>query len=524
MRSLPNVLADERKKLGVLTNWRLNDGDPLGDGDQSLFPSCKNSKRGGPLENPLFTTFQSAWCEGSSVNMFLQTPDRDFPSIASLLSSAPPPLIAFARAAGHGDAPAIRASLSAATPEEITRLCETRHASLRFNALLFCTAGARLAALPGALPPGPHERRDFSAVLLAAGARADAKDVKGCTSLHHATSCSWSRESLEVAQALLRGGADVNARDRSGRVALLEAAMAAGVPHMAAAGGARSHLPPARLLLEAGCDPSAAEVDGCSPMSMVGAMASMLHGEALGFMQAVSSASKRGRKGAGGKTLEGTRATLRGLKSAADLNGQQCLCGPYDPYSGRYSVEVEGRAPVLVKPENIDVPGAPPTSTACSTCGASGVLLSACAACKMALYCSKECQKQAWKEHKKQCVKAGDSVLLKRPANVGGPVSIGLRQDGKTETVQQWVMGTLDSGIVLKLQAPYNRGLRVEQKMLLLYDETRGLCIQVLHDQQPAHAKLLELLGETFKCFVVAERVGEDLNISLKKLPNEPGW
>jgi len=40
---------------------------------------------------------------------------------------------------------------------------------------------------------------------------------------------------------------------------------------------------------------------------------------------------------------------------------------------------------------------------ACSNCGKHWTRLLICSVCKFARYCSKECQKENWKEHKKVC-------------------------------------------------------------------------------------------------------------------------
>jgi len=54
----------------------------------------------------------------------------------------------------------------------------------------------------------------------------------------------------------------------------------------------------------------------------------------------------------------------------------------------------------------VAMPGASPHvafTSACTYCGKQGVKLQLCSACKRSRYCSKECQKAAWPEHKTVC-------------------------------------------------------------------------------------------------------------------------
>lgn len=43
------------------------------------------------------------------------------------------------------------------------------------------------------------------------------------------------------------------------------------------------------------------------------------------------------------------------------------------------------------------------STAACNTCLKTETKLLSCSRCKRTSYCSKECQKQDWKEHKKDC-------------------------------------------------------------------------------------------------------------------------
>ena len=52
--------------------------------------------------------------------------------------------------------------------------------------------------------------------------------------------------------------------------------------------------------------------------------------------------------------------------------------------------------------EDLPVSAEPPTS-GCRACGKEGKPLLACSRCKMAKYCSEECQVRDWKKHKKDC-------------------------------------------------------------------------------------------------------------------------
>jgi hypothetical protein len=89
-------------------------------------------------------------------------------------------------------------------------------------------------------------------ILLQAGANVNAKDCSGCTALHHAIR---HHVQLDLAALLLQHGADPNARNRYGSNALL-------LPTM------QCRMQLCKLLYDAGADPTMADYDGCSPISI----------------------------------------------------------------------------------------------------------------------------------------------------------------------------------------------------------------------------------------------------------------
>ena len=60
------------------------------------------------------------------------------------------------------------------------------------------------------------------------------------------------------------------------------------------------------------------------------------------------------------------------------------------------------------------VPGKTEMTLVCSACGKGGVQLNKCARCRDPAYCSKECQKEHWKAHKKVCGVAADPYFTVR--------------------------------------------------------------------------------------------------------------
>ena len=106
----------------------------------------------------------------------------------------------------------------------------------------------------------------------------------------------------------------------------------------------------------------------------------------------------------GGNPL--TRVTLHGLNSA-ELNGLTGRALGSSSSTGRVKVQLDdGRPPLMVKRENLvfgDV-----KINKCAYCHQQeqegDAKFKSCARCKKATYCSPQCQKDHWKEHKRECL------------------------------------------------------------------------------------------------------------------------
>ena len=64
----------------------------------------------------------------------------------------------------------------------------------------------------------------------------------------------------------------------------------------------------------------------------------------------------------------------------------------------------------------------------CYNCGKAGDALLKCSRCKTATYCSKRCQKQHWKSHKKACKVSSAWRSLHEATAVGGPEGMSIEQ------------------------------------------------------------------------------------------------
>ena len=91
----------------------------------------------------------------------------------------------------------------------------------------------------------------------------------------------------------------------------------------------------------------------------------------------------------------------RGLVTREDLNGQQGRVKSWDPSRGRFAVEFPSGESAWVKPENLERVPNGSSGKCCEVCSKPGK--KSCARCELVRYCSRDCQKLHWREHKPNC-------------------------------------------------------------------------------------------------------------------------
>lgn len=520
--------AEHRRLLSAATDWVANDADPLSDGDQS---ALRGEYPGEPGR-----IVNEVWCRGWEINTLLS----DAPAMLKL-ALVPPVALACA----YGDAAWARAIIDADVRNDEARatLVNSHYGVLWMTPLHFCAAGARHLGGPH-FPAAAVRAADHVAVaemLLAAGARLEARDVAGFTPLAQATTAYASRASLSVANCLLKAGADVQPVDRLGRTPLVQFGNVYQLPFLAAESGVPAAV---QLLLEAGADASfsaetqaplaeklaAEKLQARRYLESLGqpvnaarlrelergiqftvSRANSIPANFLASMSATGTTSDRGRAIMGvindcqargrvgaGRTLEGQAVRLFGLK-AAFLNGQvDPACGAFDPVAGRYAVRVRRAEPseephtVAILAKNVEAVGrAAAAGLNCDACGAPDALL-VCSRCRRVRYCNAVCQRAHWREsHKIACaasIAVRTEVILRRPHRAG--VRMMLQNATSVCEVHVWdeaAFKVLDGSVCPVKASPV---IGDDAGDISVYNESREF-FTLVSAADPAHAVLL---------------------------------
>ena len=504
-----------RRRLSIVTDWAANDADPLGEGDQRALNADIPGSPGEELLN--------IWCHGWEINVLMS----EAPARLKLELIPPFPL-----ACAYGDAPAARALLARKPAGAVSLLVNSHYGVLRMTPLHFCAAGARHRGSPyfPAAAAAAADHLAVTEVLLAAGARLEARDIAGFTPLAQATTPFASRESLVVADRLIKAGSNVQPVDRFGRTPLVQFGNAAVMPKLRAANGAPAAV---MLLLEAGADAGVSAETAPQLADLITAQKLQVrkYSESLGqplsaarlraldqafemivsktirippnFLASVSAGQflehnrsllavindcqARGRVGAG-CTLEGSPVRLFGLKKVAFNDLVIPACGPFDPMSGRYAIRVpdveaaDGERVVAILAKNVEaVSRRASAGTCCGACGAADAP-KVCMACKRVRYCNTDCQRTHWRgPHKAACAEmraAGAEVILRRPLNLVSN-ELHLTNPAGTRRVLLWDESALArlSGMASVLKVSPMIGDDTAE--ILVYNEERTFVVQV---------------------------------------------
>lgn len=554
--------AAHRRLLSVATDWAANDADPLSDGDQSAL-------QGSLPESPGRVVVE-VWCRGWEINALLGNA-----STAVKLALVPP----IALACAYGDATWVRTAIADKLGDEALTLVNSHYGFLRMTPLHYCAAGARHLGGPH-FPAAAARVADHAAVadvLLAAGARLEARDVAGFTPLAQATTAFASRASLSVASRLIKAGADVQPVDRLGRTPLVQFGSIEKRPSLVADCGAPAAV---LLLLEAGADASFTAETPEAPAAVLAAekLQARRYLESLGrpvnaarlralertielthahatkvpnnFLASISSVGvnndygrallavindcqARGRVGAG-RTLEGETVRLFGLKAAALNDLVVPACGAFDPVSGRYAVCVPGAGPseepreVAILAKNVEAVGRRAAAgTCCFACGAPEAAQT-CGRCRRAHYCNTECQRAHWCEsHKTDCaatIAARTEVIVRRPRCVGTRVT--LRNAAGVRNVSVWDDASLARLVGTACPVKVSPVIDNTAGDISVYNESREFFTFVAADD-PAHAIFLNkvkgapLCGGTKAYFMAMFRRGDDGQVEVA-IDSEP--
>mmetsp|Transcript_62732 Transcript_62732/g.143775 ORF Transcript_62732/g.143775 Transcript_62732/m.143775 type:complete len:483 (-) Transcript_62732:183-1631(-) len=395
---------------------------------------------------------------------------------------------------------------TAASPEQLTILLETRHTNLRLPALHLALVGCHAA--PASMNPGgpPPDYYGIVLALLDAGARIDSKDLCGYTVMHRVGNGYARSELVLLGQLLSERGADANVRHRFGDPPIMEGCMA-------------KRLDIVLMMLEADADPSLRSSfgDRASPLTCTDPQSEVHDALRLAEQRRALVASS---------TLRGRKVQLHGLSNNA-LNGRTGVCGKLDPLKGRYTVALDsaegggaaasetvavkfnrlrlvsqlqpGKSAAIKGGEHdgkrgtlqsldgstgkwrirLDADASEVSvaaemlrsgTPACGHCGLEKEGMLRCAGCLRVVYCGRECQTAGWKGHKKACksdkegsVAEVDTTIKSVFAGMGNLTCVDARtMKVKDEGGKEKMKDSESKKMVVKVQLPMSASSNVQ--------------------------------------------------------------
>jgi hypothetical protein len=216
-----DTIAMFRRILAKSTDLAIVAADPFGDGDQSVPPTLS-----------LRQSLRDVWSSSADWNFLtVRSDNSDVADLRRTITTQLRACSPFFLDCLWGDLTRVRQAIDAArggSSRGLHDLLERRELVLNMAPLHAVTTGTRLLT-NGVLLPAVCDAADHCGVveaLLAAGARIDARDIMGCSALHHATAYVGNTVSLRVARILLLHGANINAQNRLGNTPLHDPVMA----------------------------------------------------------------------------------------------------------------------------------------------------------------------------------------------------------------------------------------------------------------------------------------------------------
>jgi hypothetical protein len=301
------------------------------------------------------------WAEGGDFSPFDPDLVRILPNfhVDCFFGRAAAVEAAIAAASGPG------APIPAGARNALEALLELRVSVLRVPPITCCIAGARVKDKERHKFPGA-DHMAVAKALIDAGCRVDAKDLAGCTPLHHCVSAQASRTSLAIVKLLGEAGVHPEMRCRAGWLPLAQPTMSRMLEAVTA-------------LLEIGANPAHPDRDGFTALQLAQhwpAGLAVLRKSKPSKAAAATAAKKKAPSAAALPTAAAPATPAASAAVAVDVCAK---CGMSDD---------------LARVDNPDARG-----------------LQRCAGCGSVAYCSEKCQRTHAKVHQPLCAAAAARAL-----------------------------------------------------------------------------------------------------------------
>lgn len=129
-----------------------------------------------------------------------------------------------------------------------------------------------------------------------------------------------------------------------------------------------------------------------------------------------------------------------------------------------------------------------------------------CGRCRVATYCSRDCQKAAWKMHKKECIAKGETIVETKDEE-GVFITIDLLK------ITNWVYedvlhgvsrklwdGNLPEGIELNEVIEIKIQIQDFEEPFILYDKQRKVVANVWPENCPQYRQLFDIISGFAPC------------------------